>query len=161
MHVPRVETTKISLGCGKAVQNSWLPRSSHNERFLIPFAAALIASIGLVTLSILCLSLSKAATAGSIHRNSAIGIRTRGTNKSDEAWVHGHREAAPVLKATGFIIVPLTAVFFISSLAAEDAPLLALVFGPLAYAAAIGGILWGTAVAHKAAQEINSPHTTT
>ena len=47
------------------------------------------------------------------------------------------------------------------SFAAIDVPLLAFIFGALTYAVAIGGILWGTAVAHKAAQEINSPHTTT
>ena len=47
------------------------------------------------------------------------------------------------------------------SFAAIDVPLLAFIFGTLTYAVVIGGILWRTAVVYKAAQEINSPHTTT
>lgn len=81
----------------------------------MPIAAALIASMGLVILSALCLTISKTATSGTLHRNSAIGIRTSETKKSDAAWESGHREAAPILKVTGLIIIPLAAFLLVSS----------------------------------------------
>ena len=60
----------------------------------------------------------------------------------------------PILKATGFITIPLTAILFISSFFAND--LFQLVAGTLGYAVAIGGILWGTVVANKAPKEVNT-----
>ena len=82
----------------------------HNERPHMPIAAALLA------------------------------FRTPETQKSDAAWESGHRAAVPILKATGFITIPLTAILFISSF----------------FAVAIGGILWGTVVANKAPKEVNT-----
>lgn len=96
----------------------------HNERPHMPIAAALLA------------------------------FRTPETQKSDAAWESGHRAAVPILKATGFITIPLTAILFISSFFAND--LFQLVAGTLGYAVAIGGILWGTVVANKAPKEVNT-----
>ena len=120
----------------------------------MPIAATLIASMGLVILSALCLTISKTATSGTLHRNSAIGIRTSETKKSDAAWESGHREAAPILKVTGLIIIPLAAFLLISSFFADE--FLPLATGALAYVITIGGSVWATAVAHKAAKEVNT-----
>lgn len=42
----------------------------------------------------------RGAASGSIDRNSAVGIRTKATQSSDEAWRAGHVAAAPWLSAT-------------------------------------------------------------
>ncbi|UWF03665.1 SdpI family protein [Corynebacterium diphtheriae bv. gravis] len=81
----------------------------------MPIAAALSASVGLILLSVLCLTLPKVAMSGNIQRNSAIGIRTKETKKSDSAWLEGHRKATPILQATGIITLGITAILLVSS----------------------------------------------
>ncbi len=44
--------------------------------------------------------LSGPLTRGELDRNSALGIRTRATKASDEAWHDGHRAAGPWLRAS-------------------------------------------------------------
>ena len=71
--------------------------------------AAPVIAMGLVMLAV-----AAAIPAGSLVRNGLIGIRTRATRASDEAWVAGHRAAYRTVRGTGWsclavggLLVPL------------------------------------------------------
>ncbi|AEX68790.1 SdpI family protein [Corynebacterium diphtheriae] len=121
----------------------------------MPIAAALSASVGLILLSVLCLTLPKVAMSGNIQRNSAIGIRTKETKKSDSAWLEGHRKATPILRATGIITLGITAILLVSSFFQAFPPLLPVVSGILAYGVLFAGFIAGAVVANKAAKNVN------
>ncbi|SDC55633.1 SdpI family protein [Streptomyces prasinopilosus] len=55
---------------------------------------------GLLTLGAVVHYMKSQVASGSIHRNSAIGIRTKATMSSDHAWQAGHASAAPMLTVT-------------------------------------------------------------
>lgn len=114
----------------------------------MPIAAALSASVGLILLSVLCLTLPKVAMSGNIQRNSAIGIRTKEMKKSDSAWLEGHRKATPILQATGIITLGITAILLFP-------PVLPVVSGILAYGVLFAGFIAGAVVANKAAKNVN------
>lgn len=118
----------------------------------MPIAAALSASVGLILLSVLCLTLPKVAMSGNIQRNSAIGIRTKETKKSDSAWLEGHRKATPILQATGIITLGITAILLVSSFFQAFLPV---VSGILAYGVLFAGFIAGAVVANKAAKNVN------
>lgn len=118
----------------------------------MPIAAALSASVGLILLSVLCLTLPKVAMSGNIQRNSAIGIRTKETKKSDSAWLEGHRKATPILQATGIITLGITAILLVSSFFQAFLPV---VSGILAYGVLFAGFIAGAVVVNKAAKNVN------
>ena len=49
--------------------------------------------IGILIISLLTLGMSRAISTGSLARNEAIGIRTKATLSSDDAWENGHKAA--------------------------------------------------------------------
>ncbi|MDU7287160.1 SdpI family protein [Corynebacterium kroppenstedtii] len=120
---------------------------------LVPFAV--IASVGLFAISGLCLTITKDATSGTISRNSAIGIRTPETKKSDDGWVGGHKAATPILKGAGIVTLVITAVLIISSFFGDRMTVLTITSAILGYSVAIGGICWAAVVANNAAKTIN------
>nr|WP_272923896.1 SdpI family protein [Streptomyces sp. SID3343] len=63
-------------------------------------AGGLAFAVGLITLGAVIHYVKKQVASGSIQRNSAIGIRTKATMSSDNAWEAGHAAAAPLLTAT-------------------------------------------------------------
>jgi hypothetical protein len=73
--------------------------------------------IGYVIIAVVCALLLIGINRGAIKRNRAIGIRTKHTLQSDEAWERGHRAAVPslltmVIIATGFAAVLLSVEVF-------------------------------------------------
>ncbi|MBP3088042.1 SdpI family protein [Corynebacterium sp. sy017] len=119
-------------------------------------AAVFIAAVGLILLSTLCLSIPNTATSGKLYRNSIMGLRTTQTKKSDAAWLQGHKEAAPILKVTGMLVIALTAVLLISAFFVQDVPFVSLTTGAISYVLAIGGIIWAAVIADKAAKKVNN-----
>ncbi|OON81724.1 SdpI family protein [Streptomyces tsukubensis] len=80
-----------------------------------------VCGVGLITLGVLMHYVKDRVASGSIHRNSVIGIRTKATMSSDNAWSAGHAAAAPMLTVTyltayalGSITLAISLVFAVS-----------------------------------------------
>lgn len=77
--------------------------------------------IGILIISLLTLGMSRAISTGSLARNEAIGIRTKATLSSDDAWENGHKAALPFLSmatvtgAIGAVFALLALPFFSSA----------------------------------------------
>lgn len=50
-----------------------------------------------IVLAVLCAAITIGASRGTISSNSAIGIRTMATQRSEASWVNAHRAAEPIL----------------------------------------------------------------
>lgn len=55
----------------------------------------------LLVLGLVLLGLAGMVRAGILDRNRAVGIRTRATKASDQAWTVGHRAALGAIRGTG------------------------------------------------------------
>lgn len=60
-------------------------------------------AFGLLFLSGILFSTTRSAASGRIPPNSGVGIRTKWTRSSQEAWVAGHRAALPTVLASSLI----------------------------------------------------------
>lgn len=119
------------------------------------FAAALYAAFGLVILSALCLTIPRQAASGKLSKNIAVGIRTRETRKSEEAWQAAHLAAIPILKATGIVGLVITGVLIISALFGEKMSTVTVTSGILGYIVTISGVLIARLHAHNVAKNTN------
>lgn len=103
--------------------------------------------------------MSWAMKSDSFDRNRAIGIRTRATLESDEAWSRGHIAAAPWMLSTA--VAAAVAGFSIAALGfmGVDASNLAVVILTLGgFAVVLACLIAGAAVANRAAKASPSSH---
>jgi hypothetical protein len=113
----------------------------------------------LFTLALVLLVVAGMARSGSLARNGAVGIRTRSTTASDQAWVAGHRAAYGALRATGWLSLGFGALSLLLSVLVHGAAAMPIVLGTagLGYAALVAGLVVSTRRANRAARSA-PPH---
>ena len=98
--------------------------------------------------------ITRAAARGHLTANGAIGIRTPATQRSEEAWVVGHRAALPVVAWGGAVVVLASVAVLVGGVLTaqqtETAGLMLLV-GDIVLAVVAG------VVAHRAAARVSAP----
>lgn len=110
-------------------------------------AAWIFPLLMLLLLPSVAVSVIRAAAAGAMGRNGAIGIRTRSTQSSDAAWTAGHQSAlAPALRTRWIAVAAVP-----SALAAQF-----LFHGPAGTIVALAGLLLQAAVLICAAKAANA-----
>jgi uncharacterized membrane protein len=77
---------------------------------------------GLVVVALLCFAMSLAVSTGSLTPGGVLGIRTRATRASAEAWYVGHRAAQPVLRLSGLICLVAMAALLVVGAAVGSHP---------------------------------------
>lgn len=75
---------------------------------------------GLVALALFCFGVSLAVATRSLPPNALVGIRTRATRASAEAWYVGHRAARPALRLGGLVALVGMAVVLITGASDPD-----------------------------------------
>lgn len=56
-----------------------------------------------VLVAVLCIVTTRQGAEGTLDRNGSVGIRTRHTQASDEAWRAGHAAAVPGVNRSGWV----------------------------------------------------------
>ena len=80
-------------------------------------AGVVITLFSVVLVAVLCILVTRKAADGTLGRNGSVGIRTRHTQVSDEAWRAGHAAAVPGVNRAGWIAaatVPLAVAAHVS-----------------------------------------------
>ncbi|MGO2750005.1 MAG: SdpI family protein [Pseudoclavibacter sp.] len=120
---------------------------------------AITAPIGLIFTVIIVYATLRASSRGNLGRNDFIGVRTRWTMASDDAWREGHKAAHPPMLAAciaGACLGVLAIVAFVAgTLAGFDdlTELTTLSFAAIGYAALITLLFVGMSHANKAAKQ--------
>ncbi|MFI2103588.1 SdpI family protein [Isoptericola sp. NPDC019693] len=101
--------------------------------------------------------ITRAAARGHLTANGAIGIRTPATQRSEEAWVVGHRAALPVVAWGGAVVVVASVVVLVGAfLTAQHTEVAGLVLLVVDIAlTVVAGV-----VAHRAAARVPARHGT-
>lgn len=119
---------------------------------------ALILAAATLLIAALCTGMRTASRTGSLTRNQFIGVRTRATLSSDEAWELGHHAAEPyLLRAAnvGFAGAGVTALLAAWSQTSPGVPTWpALALSIIGFVASIVMLLLGATAAHAAAIEV-------
>lgn len=68
------------------------------------------AGLALVFGALLVMAVAYASADGKLSRNVAVGLRTNQTMKSDAAWLQSHREVAPLLKTSSWVVIGIALV---------------------------------------------------
>jgi len=80
----------------------------------VDLTSTLSLMFGLLVLTLTAGILARMGAQGRIPRNNSVGLKTRHTLASDEAWLAAHREAAPILQIfgiTGWLFLIASAIF--------------------------------------------------
>jgi hypothetical protein len=123
-------------------------------------AAGLISSIGLLVMAVVLHALEHQVATGTLERNGLVGIRTRATMTSDEAWRAGHSAANPRVRAAAYAGYGFAAVAIVSGivLLALDADgwvlAVPLVTALVGYAASLALLLLAAQAANRAARRV-------
>lgn len=113
---------------------------------VIPF----LAGLGIITLTAQVLVGSMRS--GSLGRNAAVGLRTRATMASDEAWLKGHAAAVPqMLRAacSGWLLLAASVVC-----SALFRPPVGFAVAGAGYLLVIGWLLAAAVTGHRAAKAV-------
>ncbi|QQS00199.1 MAG: SdpI family protein [Austwickia sp.] len=111
------------------------------------------AAIGLFFLAVVLLGFSAAIRGDGLERNRTVGIRTRATMASDEAWARGHRAAARWVLATGVLALVLGVIALMIRSIADERPAGLAIFVSVAYGAVVILCAVIARVAHVAARD--------
>ncbi|WP_270928697.1 SdpI family protein [Saccharopolyspora indica] len=120
--------------------------------------SSLVFALSLLFVSGVVQSIQRSVASGQLHRNGMLGIRTKVTMSSEEAWLAGHLAALPWTRAgarVGYAGAAVTAVIATGQLVAgTGTPFLLLVPG-VALAALVVLLLIGTGKANAAGRAAN------
>ncbi|WP_300681462.1 SdpI family protein [Nocardioides sp.] len=106
-----------------------------------------------LTLTVVCAAMWAMTRSGRLGLNPLVGIRTRATMASPEAWRRGHLAAQPALVAAVRVgIVGLVLAGLARLVLPTSASVVAAVIGLLAALVPFGLLLYGTLLADRAAR---------
>lgn len=120
-----------------------------------------IGAVGLAMVGPVIYLVTKQASQGSIDVNSAIGIRTRTTKSSQEAWEVAHRAALPWVSVAGLVTTATAAISLTALVLAnaangsEYAPIVVLIAG---YVGLLLLMSIATYVGNRAVHQSGNPH---
>jgi hypothetical protein len=109
-----------------------------------------VLGFGLAVVALLTVTTTRSAAEGHLERNGAIGIRTRHTRASDEAWRAGHSAALPVVRYV--VHVAVAAVLAAVVAAVLGGPVAAVVVGLAGMGVQVAVLVLGARRANEAAR---------
>lgn len=108
--------------------------------------------LGVVTVPLVCVGVTRSAAQGRLARNDVVGLRTRHTRASDAAWQAGHAAALPLVTrivptAAGTVVLSVVAGFVVDLAAAT-------VVGLVGFSAEVAQLLVAARTANRAARAV-------
>lgn len=124
---------------------------------MVGLGAVIGLAVGMVMLAGVFDYVRYATTRGRLGRNQGIGIRTKRTMSSEQAWKAGHRAAAPWLlrgARTGYVVGPAIALIGLVLAMLDAGGALGVIIGFTGFAAMMAFTLIGTRAAGRAAARV-------
>lgn len=115
----------------------------------VPLAASLTMAIAMFAAAVITWQIAQRTEAGTLGRNGMAGIRTKATLASDEAWIAGHKAAAPATRVAS-VISALTSVGFLATSGRGELTILVLIVG---IALLLGAMAKAVIFANQAARD--------
>lgn len=121
--------------------------------------AVLVLILSLLVCGVVAYKSTESVVGGSLERNSAIGLRTRATRASDEAWRAGHEAALPVMRQAlqlGYVGAGLGVLGLVILLVADLPIPLGLIVPGVCQLAQLGYCGYATSRANRAARVVTA-----